>query len=183
VIDTSFVSTKLSVHPSSVHTAVGKWHQSLPSVTMAHGCVRFGHRLWLATKCQQASSDPLELYAVRGILWMNGRPIRVKLEFSMWSATVSQLAFTPAHLGWPVRTERYARRAAQFLEDVAGSIAEQVALRFWSQEQPGLDTPSLHAATRDIEASVGNGSEWGAVPPGQWGPLSTEPRRQRALSD
>jgi hypothetical protein len=111
MIDTTFVSTRLSVPPSRIHTAIGKWHQSLPSITMARRYVRFGHRLWLATESQLASSDPLQLYAVRGILWMNGQPIRVDLEFSKWSATVSELALRPAHLAWPVRTERYACRA------------------------------------------------------------------------
>jgi hypothetical protein len=138
MIDTTFVSKRLSVHPSSVHTAVGKWHRSLPSVTMARGCVRFGHRLWLAADAQQASSDPLQLYAVRSILWMNGQPIRVDLEFSMWSATVSQLAFRPAHLAWPVRSERYACRAAQVLEDVGGSIAGRVTLRGTPGQQPRM---------------------------------------------
>ena len=95
MIDTTFVSTRLSVPPSRIHTAIGKWHQSLPSITMARRYVRFGHRLWLATESQLASSDPLQLYAVRGILWMNGQPIRVDLEFSKWSATVSELALGP----------------------------------------------------------------------------------------
>jgi hypothetical protein len=128
MIDTTFVSKRMGVHPSSVHAAVGKWHRSLPSVTMARGNVRFGHRLWLAAESQQGSPDPFQLYAVRGILWMNGQPIRVDLEFSMWSATVSELALRPAHLAWPVRTERYACRAAQVLEDVVGAVAEPVAL-------------------------------------------------------
>jgi hypothetical protein len=127
MIDTTFVSTRLNVPPSGIHTAIGKWHQSLPSITMARRYVRFGPRLWLATESQQASSDPLQLYAVRGILWMNGQPIRVDLELSKWSATVSELALRPAHLAWPVRTERYACRAAQILEDVVGSMAGQVA--------------------------------------------------------
>jgi hypothetical protein len=128
MIDTTFVSTRLSVPPSGIHTAIGKWHQSLPPITMARRYVRFGHRLWLATESQQPSSDPLQLYAVRGILWMNGQPIRVDLELSKWSATVSEFALRPAHLAWPVRTERYACRAAQILEDVVGSIANRVAL-------------------------------------------------------
>jgi hypothetical protein len=95
---------------------------------MARGYVRFEHRLWLATEAQQTSSDPLQLYAVRGMLWMNGQPIRVDLEFSMWSATASELALRPAHLAWPVRTERYACRAALILENVVASIAGRVAL-------------------------------------------------------
>ena len=122
MIDTAFVSTRLNIHPASIQGALSKWHQSLPPVMRACSCVRFESRLWLAAVPEQGYSDPDQLYAVRGMLWMNGRPIRVGLECSMWSGTVSQLALRPARLAWPVRTDRYGRRAAQVLEDVVGSV-------------------------------------------------------------
>ena len=124
--NTYFVSTKLNVHPSKLYSAVEKWHQSLPAVTPARR-VRFGSRFWLATTRRRASSDPLELYRVRGLLWLYGRPVRVELEFSIWSDTLSQVALRPADLAWPVRTERYRRRARQALEDVVTSVTSQCA--------------------------------------------------------
>ena len=127
MLDSYVVSTKLSVHPSDVHSAVEDWHQSLPAITLGRRSMRAGSRFWLATSPHQRSSDPLELYRIRGLLWMNGRPIRVVLEFSMWSATVSQVALRPAKLTWPVCTERYGRRAARVLEDVATSLISQSA--------------------------------------------------------
>jgi hypothetical protein len=66
MITTSFASTRLSMHPSSIQDAVGDWHRSLPPITIARGCVRFGHRLWLAAMPQQGNPDPLQLYAVPG---------------------------------------------------------------------------------------------------------------------
>jgi hypothetical protein len=127
VIDTYVVSTMLSVHPSNVRCAVEEWHQSLPAVTLARRSMRVGSHFWLATTPHRASCDPIELYRARGLLWMNGRPIRVMLEFSMWSATVSQVTLRPAHLAWPVQSERYGRRAAQVLEGVVTSLTSQSA--------------------------------------------------------
>ena len=129
MIDTALVSTRLSVHPSSAPRALREWHESLPPVTRARGFVRFENRLWLAAMPEQKNTDPDQLYAVRGILWMNGRPIRVGLECSMWSDTVSQLALRPAGLAWPVRTDRYGRRAVQALEDAVGAVMGTAALR------------------------------------------------------
>ena len=119
--NTYFVSTKLNVHPSKLYSAVEKWHQSLPATTPARR-VRLGSRFWLATTRHQASSDPFELYRVRGLLWLYGRPVRVELEFSIWSDALSQVALRPANLAWPVCTEQYRRRATQALEDVVASV-------------------------------------------------------------
>jgi hypothetical protein len=123
MFDTAFISSRMDMHPASVDTAVAEWHRSLPPVAGARTFVRLGRRLWLATQPQLVSSDPLQLYAVRGILWINGWPIRVILECSMWSATVSQVAIRPAHLSWPVRSGSYWSRAAAVLDDVIGSLA------------------------------------------------------------
>ena len=128
-MDTHVVSRRLSVHPSDVRNAVEGWYERLPAV-LGSGPMRVESRFWLATKGpHEASSDPLELYRVRGVLWMFGRPIRVTLEFSIWSNAVSQVALRPAKLTWPVCTERYGRRAAQVLEDVAASLISQTAPR------------------------------------------------------
>jgi hypothetical protein len=127
MMDTYVVWRRLSVHPSDVRSAAEGWHERLPAV-LGSGPMRVESRFWLATKGpHEASSDPLELYRVRGVLWMFGRPIRVMLEFSIWSNTVSQVALRPAKLTWPVCTERYGRRAAQVLEDVATSLTSQSA--------------------------------------------------------
>ena len=124
--NTYVVSTRLNVHPSKLNSAVECWYESLPAVAFPRR-VRVGSRLWLATTRHQASSDPLELYRVQGVLWLYGRPIRVELEFSIWSDTVSQVALRPANLAWPVRTEQYERRAAQVLDDVVASVTYQSA--------------------------------------------------------
>ena len=127
MLDTYVVSARLSVHPSDVRSTVEQWHESLPAVTLTRRSMRVGNRCWLATTPDKGSSDPLELYRLRGIVWMYGRPIRVMLEFSVWSATVSQVMLRPAHLAWPVQSERYGRRAAQVLRDVVASVTSQPA--------------------------------------------------------
>ena len=136
MITTAFVSTRLSMHPLSAQCAVREWHQSLPPVVRARGCVRFESRLWLAAMPEQENSDPDQLYAVRGTLWLNGRPIRVGLECSMWSDTVSLLALRPASLAWPVRTDRYGRRATQVLKLVVGSVMGTAAIHCGPPQQP-----------------------------------------------
>ena len=107
----------------------------------ARGWVRFENRLWLAAMPEQRNADPDQLYAVRGILWMNGRPIRVSLECSMWSDTVSQLAVRPAGLAWPVRTDRFGRRAVQVLEDVVGAVMGTAVLRRARNQQSQIAMP------------------------------------------
>jgi hypothetical protein len=87
------------------------------------------------------------LYTVRGVLWMKGRPIRVTLEFSIWSATVSELALRPARFAWPVRTERYVRWAAHVLEDVAGSVTGRVAVNPTHDPEAVVQGGSLRPAT------------------------------------
>lgn len=126
-MDSYVVSKRLGVHPSDVRSAVEGWHERLPAATLGRRSIRVGSRFWLAANPHKASSDPLELYRVRGLLWLFGRPIRVMLEFSVWSDTVSEVALRPANLAWPVCTERYGRRAARVLEDVVASVTSQRA--------------------------------------------------------
>jgi hypothetical protein len=112
----------MDMHPAAVDTAVAEWHRSLPHVSLARSFVRLGPRFWLATQPQVASADRHQLYAVRGILWIGGWPIRVILECSMWSATLSQVAIRPAHVAWPVGSPSYWSLAAAVLDDVIGSL-------------------------------------------------------------
>jgi hypothetical protein len=128
MIDTAFISSPMDMHPASVDTEVAEWHRGLPPVAGARKFVHLGRRLWLATQPQVRSSDPLQLYAVRGILWINGWPTRVILECSMWSTTVSQVAIRPTHLSWPVRSRSYWSRATAVLDDVIGSLAAPAEL-------------------------------------------------------
>ncbi len=115
---TAFTSRRLQMHPSSVPTVVSEWHRSLPAVTATSRFVQAGPRVWLAKEPEDGDSDPLQIYAVPGILWLWGRPVRVYLEFSIWSRSESQLSLRPAHLGWPVRSRGYVLRAKTVLDAV-----------------------------------------------------------------
>jgi hypothetical protein len=123
MLGTYVVSTKLNFPPCDAPNVVEKWHRSLRRVTAAGRSIRrVGGGLLLADTPQHPSCDPLELYRVRGVLWVHGRPTRVTLEFSTWSADACQAALRPARLSWPVQTEHYERRAMGVLEDVVGSV-------------------------------------------------------------
>jgi hypothetical protein len=135
---TAFTSRRLHMHPASVPTVVTEWHRSLPAVTAVPGFVRLGPRQWLAEEPQVGVSDPLQVYVVPGVLWLWGRPVRVHLEFSMWSNSDSQLSLRPAHLAWPVRTRSYALRAEAVLDAVVHSLADPVICR--QERQPGTVT-------------------------------------------
>jgi hypothetical protein len=129
VMDSYVVSKRLAVHPSDVRSTVEAWHESLRSVSLGRRLRRFGSGLWLAPKPQAASSsDPFELYRVRGFLWLFGRPIRVMLEFSIWSDAASEVTLRPANLSWPVWTDRFGRKAARVLEAVVASVTSDGAV-------------------------------------------------------
>jgi hypothetical protein len=135
---TAFISRRLDIHPSSVPAVVAEWHRSLPAVTAVRGFVRLGPRLWLADAPEGGGCDPFQMYVVPGVLWLWGRPVRVHLEFSMWSNSDSQLSLRPAHLAWPVRTEGYALRARSVLDDVVDALAAPVVCR--PERQPATVT-------------------------------------------
>jgi hypothetical protein len=62
------------------------------------------------------------MYQVPGVVWINGRPVRLKLEFSMWSDTLSEIGVRPKGISWPVGTDRYERRVAAVLDAIDGAL-------------------------------------------------------------
>jgi hypothetical protein len=150
VSDTAFISRRLDIHPAEVACAVADWHRGLPRVRMSRNSVTLDHRLWLASRSEPKSSDPFQLYAVQGILWVKSRPIRMSLEFSMWSLRVAEVALRPTGMAWPVGTKCYADRVTAILDDVITSlVAPAVQQRVLDQDIPvssGVLTPLLSAA-------------------------------------
>ncbi len=123
MLDTAFISRRFDIHPSEVPGAAADWHRGLPPVRVGRNSVQFDHQFRLASEPEQGHPDPLQLYAVRGVLWVKARPIRVSLEFSIWSSSVTEVAMRPSGLAWPVGTKAYWDRVAAILDDIIESVA------------------------------------------------------------
>ncbi len=152
MFESAHVSRQIPMHPLEAREAVAAWHQSLLPVPQRRRPVRLERRMWLSPRPEHASADPLQFYAVPGLLWMRCRPIRMSLEFSEWSTTVCAAAIRPVNLDWPVGTEFYGRRVGALLHDVItslhvfatsrsasvhpASVVSDGAKRWWSLREP-----------------------------------------------
>lgn len=160
----AYVSSQFPMHPLEVREVVAEWHQSLPPAPVSRRLVRAEPRLWLAAQPAEASADFRELYAVPGVLWLCGRPVRLRAEFRVWSSTVSEVGIRPAHLSWPVGTERYGRRALTVIDDVIRSLQAFAAQRAVNPAMAPVD--SRGADSRGAEA---------------WWPRLSNPRPVRSV--
>lgn len=124
MITSAYISRRLDIHPRQLSNAVAEWHHGLQPVRWVRRSVRLGHGFWLASEGGHASTNPLRLYEVPGVVWMDGRPVQVELEFSMWSATLSEMGVRPKGISWPVGTERYERRVTAALDVVNASLCQ-----------------------------------------------------------
>jgi len=127
--DTAFISRRFDIHPSEVPGAAADWHRGLPPVRVGRNSVQVDHRFRLATEPEQQRPDSFQLYAVRGVLWVKARPVRVSLEFSVWSPRVTEVALRPMGLAWPVGTKAYGDRVTAILDDIIESLAVPVICR------------------------------------------------------
>ena len=123
---TAFISRRFDIHPSAVPGVVAEWHRGLVPVRAGRNSVLVDRRFRLASEPDRRGPDPLRLYAVRGVLWVTARPIRVSLEFSMWSDDVTQVALRPTGLAWPVGTRAYGDRVGAVLDDVIEALGNPV---------------------------------------------------------
>ena len=80
---------------------------------------------------------------VRGVLWVKARPIRVSLEFSMWSTSVTEVALRPTGVAWPVGTKAYGDRVVAILDDIIGSLAVPVMCHRAAGEDMQVDETDL----------------------------------------
>jgi hypothetical protein len=101
--------------------------------------VKVDHRFRLASEPGQRGPDPLQRYAVRGVLWVTARPIRVSLEFSMWSEDVTQVALRPSGLAWPVGTNAHGDRVIAVLDEIIESLAIRVMFHRMIDEVTPVD--------------------------------------------
>jgi hypothetical protein len=118
----AYISRRLNLCPTEASAAISAWHRNLSRANNASRFVRLPRGLWLATEPDRSSVDPLRVYAVPGVLWVNGRPLRIELEFTIWSSAACEAAIRPSGLAWPVHTERYARRVTALIEGVVDAL-------------------------------------------------------------
>ena len=141
--DTAFIARRFDIHPSEVPGAAADWHRGLPPVRVGRNSVQFDHQFRLASEPEERRPDPLQLYAVRGVLWVKARPIRVSLEFSMWSTSVTEVALRPTGVAWPVGTKAYGDRVVAILDDIIGSLAVPVMCHRAAGEDMQVDETDL----------------------------------------
>jgi hypothetical protein len=118
----AYISRRLNLCPAEASAAITAWHRNLSRANNAPRFVRLPRGLWLATEPDRSSVDPLRVYAVPGVLWISGRPLRIELEVTIWSSAACEAAIRPSGLAWPVHTQRYARRVTALLEGVVDSL-------------------------------------------------------------
>ncbi len=102
------ISRQLDIHPRDLEDVVAEWHHGLHPIRWFPRFVRLTPRFWLASEPGARSANQLQLYGVPGVLWIGGRPVRLSLEFSVWSNALSEVGVRPAGMSWPVGTDRYA---------------------------------------------------------------------------
>jgi hypothetical protein len=102
----------------------------------------------VAAEPERASSDPLELFETRGIMWVRIWPLRVRLEGRVWSETETELSLCSMNLTWPVGTTSYIRAASEALESLAGTLLA-TAERNKHQTEP---THQLEPALKRVSA-------------------------------
>ena len=121
--DSAYLSRRLHIHPVDAVTALQGWHRDLPLVRVAPQYRRLADGLWLSTDPEPIIFDAQLLHAIRGVIWMCGRPIRVLLEITRWSSSECEAAIRPMSLAWPVCSDRYDRRVTALLDDIVGTLA------------------------------------------------------------
>jgi hypothetical protein len=138
--ESTHITRRVSRDPAEAMVLAAGWHQGL-CVVPGTGQITCGNRLWLQPEPQPSGPDPLGLYAVRGVLWVCGRPVAVTFELSMWSTTEIQVGLRPKRLAWPVGTPGFARKASRALDEIAHVLSGLAVVR------PGLGQAAPAAAS------------------------------------
>jgi hypothetical protein len=139
--ETTYIARRVCRDPADAAVAASAWHRDLRPVagTRHVACAK---RLWLRVDPESGGPDPLELYAVRGLLWVGARPVAVTLEVSMWSTTEIQVGLRPRRLWWPVRTAGFARNASKALDQIESVLSGLAVLRLGlGQAAPSVASP------------------------------------------
>jgi len=142
------ITRRLEVPPSETQVALTEWQQGLPLIGGTCGRLRSAPGIWVAAEPERASSDPLELFETRGIMWVRIWPLRVRLEGRVWSETETELSLCSMNLTWPVGTTSYIRAASEALESLAGTLLA-TAERNKHQTEP---THQLEPALKRVSA-------------------------------
>ena len=144
----AYMSKRLDIRPREVHKTAASWHRGLESVRLAPQYVRVNRRLWLYKDADSFRAGPLLLYGVRGLLWVNARPVRVTLEFSCWSDSSSEVGVRPAGIAWPVGSVQYDRQVAATLDAVYACLRSERLSECTSRQESNSTTRMVERAHR-----------------------------------
>ena len=115
MLESLHFSRRLDVSPQQLVDAADRWHHKLHRASWPSRSLHATKRFWLSTESVARSTEFVEQYEVRGVLWTCGRPIPVILDFSQYSTTQSEIGITPCAMSWPVGTECYGHRVKSVL--------------------------------------------------------------------
>ena len=118
----AYISRRLPIHPANAGVVLDSWCRGLRPIAVSERFVRAEGGLWLSADADRGTGGRHQLRSIRGLQWISGRPVSVRLELDAWSTDESQLALRPSSLAWPVRTDHYARRVTDAVERVAGHL-------------------------------------------------------------
>jgi hypothetical protein len=122
VSQTTYISIRLPSSPLAASEAIDAWHQRQPKLWRRSHLVRSRHDLWLRSEFDGEGADPTQLRRTSGVLWLQGRPVRVEFELSVWSDSITTMAIRPVRLRPVAWSDRYARSVERSLSAIASEL-------------------------------------------------------------
>lgn len=119
---TTHISIRLPLSPSAASEATDVWRRRQPKLWRRSHLVRAGHHLWLRQELEGGGVDPTQLRRASGVLWLHARPVRVEVELSVWSDSITTLAVRPKRLRSVAWSPRYARSVDRSLSAIVSEL-------------------------------------------------------------
>lgn len=123
---TTHISIPLPLSPSAASEAADAWQRRQPKLWRRSHLVRASRHLWLRHELEAGGADPTQLRRASGILWLHARPIRVEVELSVWSDSVTTVAVRPRRLRSVAWSPRYARSVDRSLSAMVSELMMSV---------------------------------------------------------
>ena len=118
MVESAYLSKRLDIRPEDLVEVASRWRRGVEGMRPSPRMARVSKGFWLDSEILDSAAS----LKVHGLVWTYGRPVRVILEFAVWSKTQSELGVCPRSLVWPVGTVRYVRRVLVALESMSEAL-------------------------------------------------------------